>query len=115
MPTRRSSSSVERRGRHINHPGWEVWGPLRPLYEAGRYAEAAEQGRELLADNPDMGGLYYNVACCEALAGRSAEAIAHLRHAIELADVTRDYAAQDSDLDSIRGDPAFAALLAAPA
>ena len=61
------------------------------------------------------GGLYYNVACCEALAGQSAEAIAHLRRAIELADVTREYAAQDSDLDSIRDDPAFAALLAASA
>ena len=102
-------------GKAYEPSGWEVWGPLRPLYEAGRYAEAADRGRELLAGNPAYGGLYYNVACCEALAGQSAEAIAHLRRAIELADVTREYAAEDSDLDSIRDDPAFAALLAASA
>jgi len=98
-------------GKAYEAAGWEIWGPVRPLYEAGQYTEAADRGRELLADEPPYAGLYYNVACCEALAGRSADAIAHLRRAIELSDVTRDYAAEDSDLDSLRADPAFMALL----
>jgi Cupin domain len=32
--------------------GWELFAPLRPLYEAGDYAEAAARGRELLASDP---------------------------------------------------------------
>ena len=100
-------------GKAYEPSGWEIFGSVRPLYEAGDYAAAADRGGQLLAENPPYSGLYYNVACCEALAGRSTDAITHLRRAIELADVTREYAASDSDLDSLRDDPAFIALLAA--
>ena len=44
----------------------------------------------------------YNLACCEALAGRRDEAVAHITRAMELDPRTRDWAAGDSDLDSIR-------------
>src|SRR5881227_2854067 len=50
----------------------ELWDSVRPLYEAGRYAEAADRGRELIVAYPHQGDLYYNVACCESLAGRAA-------------------------------------------
>ena len=63
--------------------GFEVWLPINPLYEAGKYAEAADRGRELIEENPEVAGLLYNVACCESLAGRTADAIEHLRRAIE--------------------------------
>ena len=33
----------------------ELWDPVRPLYEAGRYAEAADGGRELIEAHPDAG------------------------------------------------------------
>ena len=33
----------------------ELWDPVRPLYEAGRYAEAADRGRELIEAHPDQG------------------------------------------------------------
>jgi tetratricopeptide (TPR) repeat protein len=64
--------------------GWELFAPLRPLYEARDYVEAADRGRELLAGDPPYADLYFNVACCESLAGQKDEAIAHLRRAIEL-------------------------------
>ena len=48
---------------------------MKPLYDAGEYAEAADRGRELIDAYPDLGYLYYNVACCESLAGRTADAI----------------------------------------
>src|SRR5215210_3787149 len=64
--------------------GWELWGPLTPLYRAGEYAEAADRGRALLEENPQYPALFYNVACCESLAGRKDDAIAHLRRALEL-------------------------------
>ena len=56
------------------------WDPVRPLYEAGEYAEAADKGLELIEARPDQPYLYYNVACCESLAGRTADAIEHLRY-----------------------------------
>src|SRR5215203_3848719 len=44
--------------------GWELWGPLTQLYQAGEYAEAAHRGRALLEENPQYPALFYNVACC---------------------------------------------------
>jgi tetratricopeptide (TPR) repeat protein len=91
--------------------GWELFAPVRPLYEAGDYAEAAERGRELVAGDPPYAGLFYNVACCESLAGQTDQAIAHLRRATELSQRVRTFLEGDRDLDPIRVHPAFTALL----
>jgi hypothetical protein len=89
----------------------EVWEPAQPLYEAGRYADAADRARELLADHPDDGRLLYNLACCESLAGRTADAVEHLGRAIEIWDGVRELAKGDSDFDPIRDEPAFEQLV----
>jgi tetratricopeptide (TPR) repeat protein len=99
-------------GKAFEPGGWELFAPVRPLYEAGDYAEAAERGRELLAGDPPYADLFYNVACCESLASEKDQAIAHLRRAIELSERTRAFLEGDSDLDPIREDPAFKELLA---
>lgn len=91
--------------------GWEIWASLNPLYQAGAYAEAADRGRELLADDPSYANTYYNVACCESLAGRADDAIAHLRRAIELSEQSRAFAKDDSDFDPLRGEPGFVELI----
>ncbi len=93
--------------------GWELWAPLRPLYEAGEYEEAADRAEELLRDQPPIPLLYYNVACVESLAGRTEAALGHLRTAVELSERTKQFAAGDSDLDPIRGEPAFAEIVGA--
>jgi tetratricopeptide (TPR) repeat protein len=87
--------------------GWEIWMPLNRLYEAGEYAEAADRGRTLIEDYRQYAGTLYNVACCESLAGRTADAIEHLRLAIERSERFRSFAATDSDFDPIRDQPAF--------
>jgi hypothetical protein len=92
----------------------EVWQSVHPLYAAGRYAEAADRGRELLEAHPDYVELLYNVACCEALAGRSDDAIEHLRRAVERSASIRELAASDSDFDPIRDEPGFRRLVNAP-
>ena len=89
----------------------EVWDSARPLYEAGKYAEAADRGRELLEAHGEYPNLLYNLACCESLAGRRDDALEHLRRAIELWDGTRALARGDSDFDSIRDEPAFQELI----
>jgi hypothetical protein len=91
--------------------GWELWAPVRPLYEAGEYAEAADRARALIEAHQQYPLLFYNVACLESLTGRPAEAIDHLRRAIEMFEPFREYAKDDSDFDPIRGEPAFEELL----
>ena len=102
-------------GKPYNPIGWELWYPLRRLYEAGDYAEVVERGRAVIDANPHYGLLFYNVACCESLTGQTTEALEHLRKAIELSEQFRDYANNDSDLDPIRGEPAFQELVASSA
>ncbi len=89
----------------------ERWEAARPLYEAGRYADAADRGRELIAAHPHQADLYYNTACCESLAARAADAVEHLRQAIDMWEGCREMAKKDSDFDPIRQEPAFRDLV----
>jgi hypothetical protein len=87
------------------------WDHGKPLYDAGKYAEAADKGVELIEARRDQPYLYYNVACCESLAGRAADAVEHLRAAIELWEDCRAMARRDPDFDPIRNVPAFQELV----
>ncbi len=98
-------------GKAYEPSGWEVWAQLNPLYEAGEYAEAADRGGELIEAHPEYAGVLYNVACCESLAGRTADAIEHLRLAIDRTERFRSLAAGDSDFDPIRDEAAFKELV----
>ena len=90
----------------------EAWTELAPLFAAGAYAEVADRGQALIAADPDNARLLYNVACSESLAGRTGDAIEHLRRAIGLApEPLRGLAAGDSDFDPIRAEPAFRDLV----
>jgi len=100
-------------GKAYEVSGWEVWAPFRPLYEAGDYAAVADRARELTESEPHYAVPLYNLACCESLAGRTDEALEHLRQAIELMDGMREYAKSDSDLDAIRKEAAFEELVGA--
>jgi len=91
--------------------GWEIWEPVRLLYADGRYVEAADRGRELIEANPQYPLPLYNLACAESLAGRTADALEHLRRAIELSEQFRAYAKGDSDFEPVRDDPAFRELV----
>jgi tetratricopeptide (TPR) repeat protein len=98
-------------GKAYEPAGWEIWGPLNHLYQAGEYAEAADRGRKLIEAHPEYAGPLYNLACCESLAGRTAEAIEHLRLAVDRSERFRSFAADDSDFDPIREEPAFKELV----
>ena len=98
-------------GKAYEPSGWEFWAPLNPLYEAGKYDEIADRGAELIAAHPEYADLTYNLACCESLAGRKADAIEHLKLAIDRAPRFRSLAANDSDFDQVRDEPAFKELM----
>jgi quercetin dioxygenase-like cupin family protein len=86
--------------------GWELWTPIAPLYNEGRFAEAADRTRELAAANPQVSGLAYILAECESLAGHTEAALEALQ-AVGPSKRMRRLAAKDPDLDTIRDEPAF--------
>jgi tetratricopeptide (TPR) repeat protein len=98
-------------GKAYEPDGWELWAPLNVLYQTGEYAEAADRGRVLAEAHPQYAGLFYNVACCESLAGRTTDAVDHLRRAIDMSERFRAYAKDDSDFDPIRDESAFKELI----
>src|SRR6185437_11204810 len=71
--------------------GWETWAPYNELYQEGRYAEAADSSREVIEASGYANPLY-NLACCEALAGRTEDALRHLELALAKSDRMREYA-----------------------
>jgi mannose-6-phosphate isomerase-like protein (cupin superfamily) len=67
-------------------------------------ARAYEICAEGLEHYPDHAGLHYNLACYAALAGQREDALRHIAIAFEKEPKTRSWAAEDSDLDSIRSE-----------
>jgi tetratricopeptide (TPR) repeat protein len=100
-------------GKAYEPTGFELWAPYHHLYRAGEYGEAADRGRAAVEAHPEYAIPLYNLACCEALAGRTAHAIEHLRQAIERSERMRGFAKEDSDLDSLHGEPAYQELVGA--
>jgi tetratricopeptide (TPR) repeat protein len=91
--------------------GWEVWMPVHQYYLAGDYETASDRGREAAESGAPYAAVFFNLACCESLAGRTDDAIEHLRRSIEMSDRFREMAKQDSDFDAIRSEPAFEELV----
>ncbi len=89
-------------GKAFEPSPWESWLEALPSYEAKDFDAAAAVLERALAAHPDNPNILYNLACCEALAGRREAALAHLTRAAELDPRMREWAATDPDLDSIR-------------
>jgi hypothetical protein len=73
-----------------------------PAYDAGDFAGAYAMTAEGLEHHPDNASLQFNLACFAAMAGQREDALRHARRAFELDPKTREWAAKDSDLDSVR-------------
>lgn len=74
------------------------------LHELGRTAEA----RDLLLRGPEVLGMdptyHYNIGCYEAVLGNRESAKRSLERSFALDSTYRDFAKQDSDLESIRSE-----------
>jgi hypothetical protein len=97
-------------GKAYEPRGWELWAPLAPLYASGQYAEVADRLRVAIEAHQQYGMLFYNLACCESLTGQTADALHHLRRAIELSEEFREDAKHDADLRPLHEEPAFRQL-----
>jgi tetratricopeptide (TPR) repeat protein len=98
-------------GRPYEPTGWELFAPLFPLFESGKYEEGADRAQALISDDPPYGVLYYNTACFESRAGRTDAALTHLQRAVELSPSLAEFARDDDDLAAIREHAAFAQIV----
>ena len=81
---------------------FEYWFAAQAPYHAGDYRRAIEIVEEGLQAWPGHGTMHYQLACFHALDGNRDAAVAHLTRAFAADDRTREWAADDTDLDSIR-------------
>ena len=81
------------------------------LERLGDSKRAEEWARRAVQTDPSHPLLLYNVACFHAVAGRPGLALDHLERAIEMGMRNRDWLMTDTDLESVRKDPRFLALL----
>jgi tetratricopeptide (TPR) repeat protein len=100
-------------GKAFEPHGYDVWAPLKALYDAGDYAGVADAGRASIEAEPQYADAMYNLACCESLAGRKEDALRHLGRSSELSERFRSHAKGDSDFDAVRDEPAFKELVEA--
>ena len=89
-------------GKAFEPSPWESWLEALPFYTAKDYERAREVMARALESHPDNPNVLYSLACCEALAGRREDALAHLSQAADGDPRVREWAATDSDLESIR-------------
>jgi len=81
------------------------------LVELGRDVEAREVAERVVALAPGDSSVLYNVACLYAKLGEVEPAFAALEGAVQGGALHRDWLERDPDMDPLRGDPRFAAIL----
>ena len=81
------------------------------LHQLGEPARAEEWARRAVQSDPTNPLMLYNIGCLYARAGKPGLALDHLERALELGMRNRDWLMTDPDLESLRDDPRFAALL----
>ena len=78
---------------------------------ASAYDEAIEALNEQATLQPNNHVVYYNLACAHARAGSRGDAIANLRRSIELGFIDRYQLTTDPDLEAIRTEPDYRAIV----
>jgi hypothetical protein len=100
------------RGEAFTPSAWEWIAPSIERNRAGDDEGAVAVLREGLQHLPDHPSILYNLACFEALIGKTDEALAHLERGLELDPKMRDWARKDEDFATLRGNPRFESAVA---
>jgi len=81
------------------------------MVNLGRVEEGLALARRALTIDPNDAGVLYNVACVYSNAGRNQEAIGYLEQAIDAGFSQKEWIENDHDLDPLRKEPRFQALM----
>ena len=93
------------RGRAYEPSPWEFWFAAERHRVAGDYVAMVDEIAGALERYPDHPAALYHLGRAEALAGRTDEAVAHVRRALELKPEWADHIRQDEDLAALRSHP----------
>jgi tetratricopeptide (TPR) repeat protein len=96
-------------GRPYEVSPWEWVAEAIPAWQSGDYASARQRIEDGLREHPENPSLLYDLACLEALEGKTKAALEHLNRAVELKPGYAKDAQQEEDFASIRSDPRFPA------
>jgi hypothetical protein len=103
-------------GNGYNHAIIHIGEHYREAGDLARYAAMIEEMSHSIADldsSPTwQGNVRYNLACAHALGGQKQRALEELCEALRLNPRLIEWSRQDSDLASLRDDPAYQALYA---
>lgn len=95
----------------LGETGWEVYFHRGLAYHGlERYDDAIKDYQRTLKIDPRSAGnnvSYYNIACAYSLQGKKTEAIRYLQRAVEKGFDQFKHMEEDSDLESLHGDPRF--------
>jgi tetratricopeptide (TPR) repeat protein len=91
-------------------PAPEEAGEAFAAYNKGDYEDALAKQLVVIEKRPKDPVAHFNAGCFAARAGRTDEAIEHLRQSVEINKRIKELMATDEDLDSIREDQRFAEL-----
>jgi len=83
----------------------------RELEDLEEAIEATENALRIEIGPKELTLANYNLACYHALLGRNEEAMIYLKTALENDDSVKEWAREDSDLDSLRNEPGFEFLV----
>jgi tetratricopeptide (TPR) repeat protein len=98
-------------GNGYEHPIFHYAEHYRRRGELAQATQLHKASVAAVADWPEWSGLMrYNLACFYALSGQKEKAWHELREALQLRPDLREWSKQDTDLASLRGDPAYPAL-----
>lgn len=97
-------------GRHPDNV--EALAELGQIYTSrGLWNQGLEVDLQLVRLVPESPTAHYNLACSHALLGRVEEALGNLEHAVRLGYDDDRFMAEDEDLESLREEQRFRALL----
>ena len=90
----------------------KVLNDLGVAYMQGRdYVEAQESFEQAIQRKPDYVDAYYNLACLYALKGEKIRSLTHLKKAISLDALVREWAKKDRDLQNLKGQTEFQEII----
>lgn len=81
-------------------------------YNAGKFNDALETGKEMLAIAPNDGRTLYNMGCLSCKVGDNAKALDYLDRAAQNGFTDAAQAEKDDDLAAVRNDPRFRQIVA---
>jgi hypothetical protein len=96
-------------GRAYEVSPWETTFSAVPLLADGRWQDAIGMLEAGLREHPGNASILYNLACAEAQAGRTVDALTHLQDAVRRNPRYRENARTDPDFAPIRHEPGFPA------